>query len=270
MAEGYIDWIDVDKKLIPPADKLDPNDPNRWQVWSIADAAEHLEIGPVSIRRWIENGWIIEGKHYRYIKEYRAYRWDVHHLYHLVRLGISGRKKLPKNKSRYDPTDVVEQLKAEGWDDNEWIDLTIAQAAMLTGISVGSMQKLINNSYLEKGVHYTNGEYTRYAFHMGPVIADVALWRAVNPAKRRKKDPEDKPRRRRTKAELAALIAQEEGGYVPPAERQDRSDVDAILIQERAERGIARDLGLTGFANRPYTVPQKNFRKLTGPDLGDM
>lgn len=256
---------------IPHPDKLKQDDPERWQVLNIDDASRYAHASPMTLRNWMNWGWLKEPDHYVHLEEWRTYRWDTHYLFYLARLGKKGRSKIFRTPG--DPTEkkTVEDLLRAGWHAHEWYDLTLGEAGQLFGVSRGTMFNLIDSGYLERGVHYVRGKYEHYAFHMGPCKADIALWRDTHVKHRNTKNkPKDIHAKRRTKAEIQAIIDEFERGYIPPAERQDRSDVEAILIQEKAERGIARDLGQKGFLNRPHTVPIRRIGKLTGPDLGDM
>lgn len=239
----------------------------RWQTLSVEDAAYFAQVSHVTLREWLKHGWMEQDVHWRYNVLTRTYTWDLYRLYELRDLGKAGRKRLKKTAGTSLKPDqkinrVVDLIREEGWKDDDIIDMTLAEAAKLVGISKASLVNLMNTNQVAYDVDYCDGQDTTYAFIMGSFVRSVEAWKATHPVKRKrrmfKEDEENMyTPKRRTKAEQLRAIKEFEGGYVPPSERQDFSDVEAIRLQERAEKGTARLMGNKSFRGRPSILKQR-------------
>jgi hypothetical protein len=257
-----------------PAD-LDPDDPDRWQAWSIEIAARHAHCSTNALRNWMTAGRLKEGEHWKPGNVRGVYRFDMHMLYHLARLGKQGRRKFwgePYPKPAYER---AEDLRKNGWPPGHWETLSYRQLGILFDISLTTARRWVVDGVLESEEDIYEEHQSGSHFYNLDALADfVARSRASNSRLGQPHKGDARTgltSRQRRKREFEAARKEIEGDYIPPELRQDRSDIDMIEIQERSEKALGKLFGNQRIQYRPLESRRlRKERALAEQHSGDM
>lgn len=247
--------------------EMTPDDPARWQITSIMEAAVSVGVHPGVIRRWMQDGTLAPDTYEVHRNPHRlalSYRFDMRNLRRVATMSVADRKRLRGFVSNAGAKYVdVEALKDQGWEPGTKMVLSQNELALLTGISPSTVSYMLHTDYLYPGIDYrvvpSDTRYTIKEWDLDQASATIENWKVHH--KGRRGAGGWKPRTTRRQRDIEA-VKEFEQGYVPPSERPDPEASDwAIAIQERAEKQTALLLGNRRMSPRPYTVPIQNRRR---------